>query len=61
MTTWLPAILIGWIVICTLWLANDRTFAHGRDRVLGGIVGFVFGLITGGVAYSIIRFVEAMV
>ncbi|MDI5890650.1 hypothetical protein [Halomonas rhizosphaerae] len=55
MTTWLPAICVGIVVLCTLWLASDPAFAHGRDRALGGAIGFVGGLVIAAIVFAMVR------
>lgn len=63
MTTWLPAQLIGWIVLCTVAGLTEPMFnsnspnVRGGDWLLGAIVGLVIGLITGAIGYTLVRLV----
>lgn len=61
MTTWLPAICIGIVVLCTMWLATGRAFAHGRDRLLGAAIGFVIGLIVAALVFALVRMVAWLI
>ncbi len=55
MTTWLPALCIGIVVLFTLWLATDRAFSHSNDRPLGAAIGFVIGLIVAALVFALVR------
>ncbi|CAM3310698.1 hypothetical protein [Halomonas lysinitropha] len=61
MTTWLPALIIVWVALCAVIGLTEPMFNSnspskgGGDWLLGGIVGLVFGIVSGAVIYALVR------
>ncbi|WFM72909.1 hypothetical protein [Halomonas sp. CKK8] len=61
MTTWLPAVLIGWVVFCTVtgltapMFNSNSPHIRASDRVLGTMVGLFIGIVTGAIGYALVR------
>ncbi len=61
MTTWLPAIILGWVVLCTVigmlepMFNSNSPHIRANDRPVGAIVGLAIGIVTGAVIYAVVR------